>query len=184
MKMTRRRINLLSGTIAIVAGLVLYGVWANQQAAIAKSRLGRYQGTYHRRGQFSREGKPVKVVSAFDLMPDGQWILHRHHEEVYLGPKKSIPPWAKINPDGTIYTVQKGTYKIVGNEVDLIQHRPRMTPPISVNTARFTENGFALIRSSTAHKMEDIRSGEVPEGKEPRVSEVSEDKYLHYVKIK
>jgi hypothetical protein len=77
MKISRRETILLAGTVAIVAAVLLGGVWVSQQKAekIA-TRMGRYQLVYdlNIRGPLTTKTDPILAI---DLKPSGQWILYR-----------------------------------------------------------------------------------------------------------
>jgi hypothetical protein len=126
MKFTKSERNLLIGSVVVVIGLLLSGLWFSQRNTAMSTRIGRYQHSY----DVNVKGKSTTIKSlgaALELKAGGQFILYG-----YRGP-------------GTGTRVISGSYHITD---DVITFTYPIFPGPSgwktTRTGRLGKSGFLM----------------------------------------
>ncbi len=132
MRMTKREIALLAGTVAIVAAVLLSGSWLSQHSA--GGRAGRYRLTY--RAKITGVVTPVDITEAgFMTNPDIVLEAGGHWFRDYGSPPQV-----------------KGTYTIQGDEITFFNPPdPNLGPyqPLAGQTGELFKDGITLRRVSS-----------------------------------
>lgn len=154
------KVLLASGAALLIPLMVIIG--AKQKEAALNAAVGRYQ-------YVKKAPKQTDTVYTYDLKPDGTFLLRTDVNEPFPPKMRNNPKSIAIgfgqegldyliNSDGTVSTLERGTFSAGGNEVELKMPEPILKHPTQlpvanralvemVYTFRVSEKGLIAIRS-------------------------------------